>query len=69
LQELPRHRTSRADEIEKDLGAAAGDAINPKISLAELAVLHPKFRKDDLFRIGVIDAHLSHGLDGLDETT
>ncbi len=34
----------------------------------KLAVLHQKFRKDNLFRIGVIDAHFRHRLDGVDET-
>jgi hypothetical protein len=46
----PRHRTSRTDESEKDLGAANGNAINPKISFAkELAALYRNFASMTFF--------------------
>lgn len=67
-EEFTGHGTTRPDEIEQNLGTISGNAVDVETSLTDkLPVFHLKFGKDYFFRIGVVDAYLSDGLDGFDE--
>ena len=67
-EELARSRAGRVEELHVDRGAGAGHALDGRVAVDfGLSVFHFDVLLDDLFRVRVVHAHHSHGLDSLDE--